>query len=271
MNNEKESEEYEQSKTPSEKQFDARVVHTVRNLKKQPSRVVGEDISNKSNELKSPNKQRGEQKIKKQDSKESKSNKDTFNGRISIDGSGQSTSDSAKFESINIHTAKGNNKNAHNSNHRQSKNISSIKLTTDFAPYKTKTEFQKRLMSENNIIKYKSMCVSILKEDEDIKKLCETTLIFNNTSTSTMFSNSNHQFEQFVDNNLFNDKFFLYNLESLLNSDVSKQKKEKFFKDEIKKIIDLKVLEIHFENKMKGIHSRIDNHINKIQNFQFFS
>lgn len=124
--------------------------------------------------------------------------------------------------------------------------------------YKTKTEFQKRLMSENNINKYKTMCIVMLKDDDDCKKMCEFCGITPNT------------YEQFIENNFFSDKIFLYKLEALLNLDSSKQKKEKFFKEEIKKFFELKALDIQYEHKMNKLHSSIEKHIMNIKNYEFF-
>ena len=124
-------------------------------------------------------------------------------------------------------------------------------------------------MSENNLVKYKSMCVTLLKDDEEIKKLCEICLIINMSSTG-MYSSQTQQLDNFIENNLFSDKYFLYKLETLLNSDVSKQTKEKFFREEIKKIFELQILDIQFENKMKKLNNAIDSHINNIQTFEFF-
>ena len=142
-------------------------------------------------------------------------------------------------------------------------------MNEDFVPYKTKSEFQKRLMSENNLIKYKTICISIIKEDEEIKKLCEICLMKNISSTG-IFNNQTQQIENFIDNNLFDDKFFLYKLENLLNSDVSKNSKEKFFKEEIKKLLELQSLDVQFDKKMKNLNNAIDNHLQNIQTFEFF-
>jgi hypothetical protein len=128
----------------------------------------------------------------------------------------------------------------------------------DFMSFKTKTEFQKKLMNENNLNKYKTVCLSILKEDEELKKFCEI-CDFNSTNV-----------ENFVDQTLFVDKIFLYKLENMLLTETTKNKKEKFFKEEMKKFFDLMMLDIEYENKMKNLNSNIDTYIDKIKQFDFF-
>lgn len=125
--------------------------------------------------------------------------------------------------------------------------------------YKTKTDFQKRLMSENNINKYKTMCISLLREEEELKKLCEICGFFPNS------------FENLLEQQLFNDKVFLYKLEVLLSSDsnLNKLKKEKFFREEIKSKLELKSWDLQYEQKLKNINFAIDNHIINIKNFDF--
>ena len=66
--------------------------------------------------------------------------------------------------------------------------------------FKTKSEFQKRLMCENNMIKYKAMCIGLLKDDDELKKLCE------------ICSFSSSSFENLLDEYFFADKIFLYKL-----------------------------------------------------------
>lgn len=125
--------------------------------------------------------------------------------------------------------------------------------------YKTKSEFQKRLMSDNNIVKYKTMCIALLREEEEMKKLCEFCGFFPNN------------LENLLEQHIFNDKVFLYKLEVLLSSDsnLNKLKKEKFFREEIKSKLEFKSWDLLYEQKLKNINFSIDNHIYNIQNFDF--
>lgn len=114
-------------------------------------------------------------------------------------------------------------------------------------------------MSDNNIVKYKNMCIGLLREEEELKKLCESCGFFPNN------------FENLLEQQIFNDKVFLYKLEVLLSSDsnLNKLKKEKFFREEIKSKLEIKSWDLQYEQKLKNINFAIDNHINKIQNFDF--
>jgi hypothetical protein len=121
---------------------------------------------------------------------------------------------------------------------------------------KTKSEFKKRLMNENSITKYKILCIGFIKSEEEFKKICEIVNITN--------------FDFFLEENLFSDKIFLYKLESLVTQDVNKNKKETFFKDEIRKLLEGKLIDFKFNNKLKQLDITVNNHINNIQNFNFF-
>ncbi len=110
-------------------------------------------------------------------------------------------------------------------------------------------------MNENNIIKYKSSCLGLMKDDDEIKNLCDICFL---TSSDSLIEN------------LFSDKIFLYKLENLLSSDTNKNNRERFFKDEIKKILYDKKLEIDYENKMKTMNKELDQYIKKIYNYDFY-
>jgi len=115
-------------------------------------------------------------------------------------------------------------------------------------------------MSDNNIVKYKTMCIGLLKEDDELKKLSEFCGFLPNT------------FENLLEEYFFSDKVFLYKLEVLLSSDsnLNKLKKEKFFKEEIKSKLEFKSMDLQYEQKIRKINFAIDNHIKNIQNFEFF-
>jgi hypothetical protein len=120
--------------------------------------------------------------------------------------------------------------------------------------FKTKTEFQKKLMNENNLLKYKSVCLGLLKEDEELKKFCEICELAG--------------CEALVES-LFGDKIFLYKLENMLLTDTVKGKREKFFKEEVKKLFDIMILDIEYEKKMNSLNSSIDSYIAKIKQYDF--
>jgi hypothetical protein len=266
--------------------FDARIVHTVRNLKKIPSR--------KSNESNFQNEETSNPLFKRINSnspKETvarslneiailKSQNELKKMRISIDGSGQSTSDSNKLEKEIQY------KESNSLNKKIGKNQITLKKAsiTGSKPIKfsnnnvipsmmkTKSEFQKRLMNENSINKYKTMCMTIFKDDEEIRKLSESANLISNMATSTGFtSKENFNLEKLLEDNFFSDKYFMYKLECLLESDVSKAKKEKFFKDEIKSFLGLQILDLQYQNKLSSLDIALDNHLKNIENFNFFN
>lgn len=137
---------------------------------------------------------------------------------------------------------------------------SSLNAAFNANNYKTKSEFQKKLMSENNIIKYKTMCIGLLKDDEVLKKLSEYCGFTPNV------------FDNLLEEYFFSDKVFLYKLEVLLSSEsnLNKLKKEKFFKEEIKSRLEFKSMDLQYEQRLSKINFDIDNHIKNIQNFEFF-
>jgi hypothetical protein len=115
-------------------------------------------------------------------------------------------------------------------------------------------------MGESNINKYKIICGGLLKEDEQLKKLCEICGYMPNF------------FDNLLDKLFFNDKVFLYKLEKLLSEDsnLNKAKKEKFFKEEIKNKLEFISYDIKYQQKINELNSVYDNHIQNIQNFEFF-
>jgi hypothetical protein len=126
--------------------------------------------------------------------------------------------------------------------------------------YKTKSDFQKRLMGENNLNKYKSLCIGLLKEDDELKKLCEFCGFLPN------------YYDVLLGEQFFCDKVFLYKLEILLSSDsnLNKAKKEKFFKEEIKDKLEFLSYDIKYKQNINKMNYAFDNHLIIIQNFDFF-
>jgi hypothetical protein len=266
--------------------FDARIVQTVRNLKKIPSRQSKDSHLEKdetSNHLlKRINSNSPKETVARSlnDIAMLKNQHEIKKKRISIDGSGQSTSDSNKIEKETQFQEPNTFNKKFSTNQIALKKASitgskPIKFSSNNvipSMMKTKSEFQKRLMNENSINKYKSMCLTIFKEDEEIRKLSESANLISNMSTSTGFiSKDTYNLEKLLEENFFSDKFFMYKLECLLESDVSKSKKEKFFKEEIKSFLGLKILDLQYENKLKSLDIALDNHLKNIENFNFFN
>ena len=114
-------------------------------------------------------------------------------------------------------------------------------------------------MGENNINKYKTICTGLLKDDDQLKKLCE------------ICGYSPNFFDSLLEEQ-FSDKVFLYKLELLLSSDtnLNKAKKEKFFKEEIKNKLEFISFDIKYEQQINKMNFAFDNHIQNIENFDFF-
>jgi hypothetical protein len=137
---------------------------------------------------------------------------------------------------------------------------------------KTKSDFRKKLMNENNIVKYKAICQTLLKEDEELSKLFEITIKNQINPSQTLQGFLNNNYESFLEQNFFSDSFFLYKLESvLISDDNSKNKKEKFLQDELKLFLNTKYLDIQITSKFDSLNSAIDDHIKRIQEFEFFN
>jgi hypothetical protein len=227
----------------NEVSYDARVVHTVRKLKN-TSRQESFTDNKLSYSTESS-------KDDKEIMRVSESIAMNINNRQSMQEERRSTKFSSVKENVRISL---------DALHAKPKKLATInnfknKETFEQTGYKTKTDFQKRLMSENNIIKYKNSCLLLIKEDEELKKLCEVINLIS--------------FDNFIDVNLFSDTVFLYKLENILTSDSYKNKKEKFFKDEIKKILDTVRLDMEYDNKIDRLSISLENYIHNIEKFKF--
>jgi hypothetical protein len=117
----------------------------------------------------------------------------------------------------------------------------------------TKTEFQKNLMNDNKVSKYKSSCLILLKEEEELANLIEKCEISN--------------CDEFIDN-MFSDHIFLYKLEYALNYNF--KKKDKIFKQEIGKLLNALYIELECGRKLLKLNNEIDNYINNIKEFKFY-
>lgn len=116
--------------------------------------------------------------------------------------------------------------------------------------HKSKSNFLKNLMNETSMKKYKATCFAILKDDKEIKALCEICGV----------ANTNYSFDFFLEKNLFTNPVFLYKLEMLLSSDqvLNKNYKDKFFKQEIYIILHLKSIDIKFRSQMESLNERFN-------------
>jgi hypothetical protein len=94
-----------------------------------------------------------------------------------------------------------------------------------------------------------------LKEDEEIRSNLD---ILKMTDLNS-----------FVDDYLFSDLFFLYRLEVFLiqKNGNTKNQKTAFFKEEILKILEFKMIDVLFDKKMKNVNTALDNHYKVLEAF----
>ena len=139
---------------------------------------------------------------------------------------------------------------------------------------KPKTDFQKNILSPNNIIKYKSEFVNLLKKDKELQNLIEKCNIINN----------NDDYEIYVEK-FFSQPYFLYVLEMLILEDITESNtlkvfrqnknllpikvvKENFFRDEVKKNLSTKISQIEYKNASEDLFKNLDQYIESIKKFE---
>jgi len=219
--------------------------------------------------------------LKKQDSK------------ISIDGSLHNSINqkllnnniNAFYNNININNNYSNNILNENNINKQfikqnSFNNNNFKKKFDYETLKKyikkpKTEYQKNILSENNIIKYKTECLNLIKKDKELKNLLIKIGINNNKD----------EYENYIDNTLFNKEYFLVALEMLLleesqesntlavfrknkNQLPLKVLKENFYKDFMLKDINKKIYDSDYNFKYKNFIKILDEKIENVKNFK---
>ena len=136
-----------------------------------------------------------------------------------------------------------------------------------------KTEFQKNILSENNIIKYKGEFVNLIKKDKELQNLIEKSDIIKD-------GNYENYAEKF-----FKQPYFLYVLEMLILEDIQESNtlkvfrqnknllpikvvKENFFRDEIKKHLISKTSQIEYKRSSQQLIKNIDQYMDKISQFE---
>ena len=238
----------ESSNNKSLNDADARIVKTVRKLQK--------STSYKKFEQEEQNKQIEESKILNYFEEEKNRTTDEFKGNKVISKLPKLNSsinnnriliDSKKVNGVEIRSTKqlvkiGNKKEI---NESYSKMLN----------YSEKNDYQKKITNQLSIDKYKLICLQLLKEDDEIRTGIDTLRIAESP--------------KFIDDYLFNDLFFQYKLEAFLihKNGNTKHQKEAFFKQEIKKIIDIKLLDIEFNKRMKNVSNSLDTCLKQIDGF----
>ena len=162
----------------------------------------------------------------------------------------------------------------------QKPNTSSTNKTNKTFDYETlkrykkrkQSDYQKNLLSKESIEKYKSECVNLIKKENELKNLF-----------AQMGIVKDDDYLLYITNTFFNKPHFLFSLEILIMETVEESNKlkvfrnvkkvlplkvvkENFYRDEIKKDLNLKIYEGEYNNKFKNFMQNLDNFINNLKN-----
>jgi hypothetical protein len=276
------------------KPADARIVQAVRKLKS--SKVVDQTVEIGKNQ----DEKDIQNSIKIEETKPKKTLKKTLtpiNQLNFIDKKKNSTNNNL----INVSSSSNNNiLNGSNKNHISkndiSKSNSNNKITIDADLQKPNTgstnktaktfdyetlkrykkrkqsDYQKNLLSKESIEKYKSECVNLIKKENELKNLLAQIGIV-----------KDEDYLLYITNTFFNKPHFLFSLEILIMETVEESNKlkvfrnvkkvlplkvvkENFYRDEIKKDLNLKIYEGEYNNKFNNFMQSLDNFINNLKN-----
>lgn len=275
------------------KPADARIVQAVRKLKS--SKVVEQTVEIRKNQ----DEKDIQNSINIEESKPKKTLKKTLtpiNQLNFIDKKNSTNNNLIKVNSSsNNNILNGSNKNhiskndisKSNSNNKitidadmQKPNTSSTNKTTKTFDYETlkrykkrkQSDYQKNLLSKESIEKYKSECVNLIKKENELKNLL-----------AQMGMVKDDDYLLYITNTFFNKPHFLFSLEILIMETVEESNKlkvfrnvkkvlplkvvkENFYRDEIKKDLNLKIYEGEYNNKFNNFMQNLDNFINNLKN-----
>ena len=275
------------------KPADARIVQAVRKLKS--SKVVEQTVEIRKNQ----DEKDIQNSINIEESKPKKTLKKTLtpiNQLNFIDKKNSTNNNLIKVNSSsNNNILNGSNKNhiskndisKSNSNNKitidadiQKPNTSSTNKTTKTFDYETlkrykkrkQSDYQKNLLSKESIEKYKSECVNLIKKENELKNLL-----------AQMGMVKDDDYLLYITNTFFNKPHFLFSLEILIMETVEESNKlkvfrnvkkvlplkvvkENFYRDEIKKDLNLKIYEGEYNNKFNNFMQSLDNFINNLKN-----
>jgi len=133
------------------------------------------------------------------------------------------------------------------------------------------SEYQKNLLSQKSLDKYKEEFVNLINKDIEIKSLLDKIGI-----------NSNDEYYNYITNNFFCKPHFLFTLEILIleaveeantlkvfrtNKNILPLKviKENYYRDEILKNLKLKIYENEYEDKFINLMKSLDEFINNLK------
>ena len=251
----------EEEKVPS-KPADARIVRTVRKLKS--------NVSHTNNKLIEENKAKDSKVDLKSLSRGTTSSNNVNKGLKLV-------SQKSLNDKINDNKAKIPNKNSNNKILLDGsvRTIDKAKVFDyeTLKRYKKRhnTTFQKNLLSNDNINKYKEEFVNIIKKDKTIKEILNKLNLVKDDN-----------YIEYVENHFFNKPHFMFVLEMLIFDEVEQANtlkvfrtknvvplkiiKENYFKDEITKELQKEIYQIEYENKAENLINNLDSFIENMKN-----
>jgi len=134
------------------------------------------------------------------------------------------------------------------------------------------SDYQKNLLSKESIDKYKTECVNLIKKENELQNLLAQVGIV-----------KDDDYLLYITNTFFNKPHFLFSLEILIMETVEESNKlkvfrnikkvlplkvvkENFYRDEIKKDLNLKIYDGEYNNKFNSFIQNLDNFINNLKN-----
>ena len=137
-----------------------------------------------------------------------------------------------------------------------------------------KSEYQKNILSPTNLEKYKEEFILFLQKDKEINKLIENTNVV-----------KNEDYEFFARQNFFCKPYFLFTLEMLILEDFHeantlkvfrknpnvlplKVVKENYFRDEVKKYLNVIYSEMEYQKESDRLFSDLDSYVKRINEFK---
>ena len=190
-------------------------------------------------------------------------NKSPITSSISIDGAknknGEKYTIIKENEEKNKISSINNKKSSINVNSSSTFKQANIKKNSFLS---SSTNFNKTISDKNRklvdsyMIKYKGFCIGFVKDNDEIKKMSDLCRINN--------------LENFLEEYLFNNPIFQYKCEQMfLGNDANKIKKEKFIKDECRKLLENILLDLQVESQIKRLNEKLEIHLENISNVEF--
>ena len=258
----------EEEKVPT-KPADARIVRAVRKLKSNISHKSDHIEENKSKDSKNNLKTISRSSTRKKTQVLSSNNINNINNLLPLNQIKPKIPNKISSSKIQLD---GSVKNNNNNNQQENNKIRVFDYET-LKRYKKKHNivFQKNLLSQENIFKYKEEFVAMIKKDKNIKSML---------NQLNLIDEENYM--NYVQNNFFNKPHFLFVLEMLIFNEVEqantlkvfrtkqvlplKVVKENYFRNEINKELEKKIYQLEYENKVQNLVNNIDNFIDNIKN-----